>query len=362
MRNYNKSIFGLVGVLIMSIAFGGCSSSTSGSDTNKVSKESAFKGSSNTDSGGNKEPASTKTIVYGGSSWMGHIPAYIAVQKGFFKEQGLNVEFKSFPTSSARMTALAAGAVDFGSTGAISAISLMASGDKSFTLFGAPDVYTGQEGIVASKDINNLEDLKGKKVAVPFSSSSHVMLVDLLKQKGLDPQKDVKIINMSGDDILSSFTNGQIDAAAIWSPAFQKIQTVQGAHVIAKDTDTTIYKNYNFNTGPDVLVISNKFVKENPDTTKKLLTGYFNAIKWMRDNPGEAATIFVKLSNIDAKEQEQIIKSIKWLDEKEQKELLGENGNLTKTMSFLSQFLSDNKLINSQVDVKGWISTDVLPQ
>lgn len=329
----------LVGVLSTFIVLSGCSSSNNG-----------------------KEPASTRTIVYGGSSWMGHIPAYIAVKKGFFKEQGLNVEFKSFPTSSARMTALAAGEIDFGSTGAISAISLMASGDQSFSLFGAPDLNVGQEGIIASKDIKSIQDLKGKKVAVPFSSSSHVMLLDLLKQNGLNPQKDVQIINMSGDDMIPAFTNGQIAAAAIWSPTFQKLLAVEGAHAIAKDTDTSIYKNFKFPAGPDVLVISNDFAKENPTTTKKLLKGYFKAIKWMRDNPEEAAKIFVEVSNIDVKEQENIIKSIKWLDDTQQKELLGDNGNLNKELKYLSQFLSDNKLINNQVDVKEWINTDVLPQ
>jgi taurine transport system substrate-binding protein len=340
MKRLSKiGLLSLIGVLLTFNVLVGCSSSNNG-----------------------KEPASTRTIVYGGSSWMGHIPAYIAVKKGFFKEQGLNVEFKSFPTSSARMTALAAGEIDFGSTGAISAISLMAAGDDSFSLFGAPDIYTGQEGIIASKNIRSIEDLKGKKVAVPFSSSSHVMLIDLLKQKGLDPQKDVQIINMSGDDMIPAFTNGQIAAAAIWSPSYQKLLNVEGAHAIAKDTDTTIYKNFKFNTGPDVLVMSNEFAKENPTTTKKLLTGYFKAINWMRDNPEEAAKIFVELSNIDVKEQENIIKSITWIDEKQQKELLGDNGNLNKTLEYLAKFLSDNKLINNQVDVKEWINTDVLPQ
>lgn len=308
-----------------------------------------------------KESKSKDTIVYGGSSWMAHIPAYIGVKKGFFKEQGLNVEFKSFPTSSARMTALATGDVDFGSTGVISAISLMASGDDSFRIFGVPDIYVGQEGIVAHAEIKSIKDLKGKKVAVPFSSSSHVMLIDLLKQHGLSPQKDVQVVNMAGDDMIPAFTNKQIHAAAIWSPSYQKLQQVKGAHVLADDTQTSVYQQFQFNAGPDVLVINNQFAQENPETTKKLLKGYFKSIQFIKENPTEAAKIFKELSNLDVKEQEKIIKDIQWIDLSEQKKLLGSEGKFYKTIVHLSQFLSEHKLINQKVDVKEWINTDVLP-
>lgn len=308
-----------------------------------------------------KESAGKRTIVYGGSSWMAHIPAYIGVKKGFFKEQGLDVEFKSFPTSSARMSALATGDVDFGSTGVISAISLMAQGDDSFSIFGVPDIYVGQEGIVAHEEIKSIKDLKGKKVAVPFSSSSHVMLIDLLKQNGLNPQKDVQVINMDGDKMVPAFTNKQIHAAAIWSPSYQKLQQVKGAHVLADDTKTSIYKQFKFNAGPDVLVINNKFAEENPETTKKLLAGYFKSIQFLKENPQEAAKIFKELSNLDEKEQMKIIEDINWIEQEKQKELLGSEGDFSKTLVHLSQFLSENKLINAKVDVKEWMNTDVLP-
>jgi taurine transport system substrate-binding protein len=329
-------------LLIISIITGCGSSQSSGSNAEKGGEES-------------------KTIVYGGSSWLAHLPAYIAVEKGFFKEEGLNVEFKSFATSTERMTALASGGVDFASTGAISAISLMAAGDKSFSLFGVPDSYVGQEGIVG-KNMTSVEDLKGKKLAVTFSSSSHVMVLDLLKQHGLEPNKDVQVLNMAGGDIVSSFTTGEIDAAAIWSPHFEKIQEVEGAKVLAKDTDTTMYKNHGFGAGPDVLVIRSKFAKENPETTEKLLKGYFKATDWIKENPREAAELFVKVTNLDVDEQEKIIKNIDWLGLDQQKDMLKDKGDFKATLDFLADFMVDNKLISTKVKVKEWVNIDILPE
>ncbi|RKQ35850.1 ABC transporter substrate-binding protein [Oceanobacillus halophilus] len=315
---------------------------------------------SNTSNINGDEPIASQTITYGGSSWIGHLPAYIAVEKGFFEEQGVDVEFMNFSTSSERMTALASGEIDFASTGAISAISLMAAGDDNFSIFGAPDTYIGQEGIVA-KGMTSIEDLRGKKVAVTFASSSHIMLLDIFNQHGLVLNKDVEIINMAGGDIVSSFTTGEIDAGAIWSPHFENLTHVDGAVVLAMDTDTSIYKNYGFGSGPDVLVIRNEFIKDNPNTTEKLVKGYFHSAHWIEENPKEAAELFVTLTNLDIDEQEQIINHVNWLDLEQQKDMLSENGELTGTLEFLASFMTENHLINNSVDVKEWINIDILP-
>jgi ABC-type nitrate/sulfonate/bicarbonate transport system substrate-binding protein len=95
---------------------------------------------------------------------------------------------------------------------------------------------------------------------------------------------------------------------------------------------------------------------------QKLLVGYFNAIKWLRDNPREAAEIFVELSELPVEEQEQVIKSITWLDEKDQQEKLGENGSLSQMLEFLADFLYENKQINNDVNVKEWINIESIPQ
>lgn len=300
-------------------------------------------------------------LVYGGSSWLGHYPAYIGVQKGFFKDAGFDVEFKSYATSSDRMTGLAAGQVDIASTGAISAISMMASGSKGFYVVGSPDIYVGQEGIIANADIKTIADLKGKKIGVPFSSSSQVIVYDALKQANLVPNKDVQVLNMSGDAMVAAFTNKEIDAAAIWTPTFNKLQQVTGAHKLFIDTDTSIYKQYGFGAGPDVLVVSKKFYDANKDAVKKFMVAYYKSLAWMRDNPDQATQILKDLTKLSDQEQKDIITSVKWTDIDKQKASLGDNGNMTNTMDFLQKFLADNKLIGNSVQVKDWIKTDVVP-
>ena len=136
------------------------------------------------------EPERT-TVVYGGSSWLGHYPVWVGIQKGTFKNRGLDVTFQQFYTSSARMGSLISGGIDFASTGSISALALMATGLKSFYVFATQDSYATVEGIIARQGIQSVKDLKGKKLAVTFASSAHVLVLDILEQNGLKPREDL---------------------------------------------------------------------------------------------------------------------------------------------------------------------------
>jgi len=103
------------------------------------------------------------TVIYGGATWLGHYPAWVAIEKGIFKKHGLGVLWQSFYGSSSRMGSMTAGDVDIASTGCIGAIALMATGVKSFYAIGTQDSYATVEGIIARKGINSIQDLKKKK-------------------------------------------------------------------------------------------------------------------------------------------------------------------------------------------------------
>ncbi len=96
------------------------------------------------------------TVIYGGSSWLGHYPAWVGIEKGLFQKHGLGVLFQNFYASSGRMGSLVAGDLDVASTGSISAIALMAAGSKGFMAFGTQDSYATVEGIIAREGIKNV--------------------------------------------------------------------------------------------------------------------------------------------------------------------------------------------------------------
>src|SRR5690625_7752824 len=75
--------------------------------------------------------ANTQAVRYGGSAWLGHYPAYLAMNEGLLAKEGIEQTWESFGTSSARMTAVMSGGVDIACTGIVSALALMARDRKS---------------------------------------------------------------------------------------------------------------------------------------------------------------------------------------------------------------------------------------
>ena len=300
------------------------------------------------------------TVVYGGSSWLGHYPAWVGMEKGTFKKRGLGVLFQRFYASSGRMGALVAGDLDFASTGSISGIALMATGIKSFYAFGTQDSYATVEGIVAKKEIKSIKDLKGKKLAVTFASSAHVLALDILEQNGLEPVKDVMLINLKVSEMPAAFKTGEVDACALWTPMFNKLLRMKGAHLLLDDTQFSLFKKYELGPGPDLLVVRKEFVEKYPNTTKAFLEGYFEAVELLKNSPKECAEVLVKLTNLTMEEQMGVLKDIQWYGLAKQRELMDKPGSFVKGMQKLADFLVKHKQIDKAPAVKEWVNTEIL--
>jgi len=303
------------------------------------------------------------TVVYGGSAWLGHYPAMIGIEKGFFADEGLRVIFQGFYTSSGRMGSLAAGQLDFASTGSISALALMASGNTSFYALGSQDSYATVEGIVARTGIEAIEDLAGTKLAVTFASSAHVLVYDILEQHGLDPESDVELVNLSVYDMISAFKSREIDAAAAWTPAFEQLLALDDCHLLCNDESFSLYKEYELGPGPDLLVARADFVDEHPDLTEAFLRGYFKAIEFLQDpaNLDEAAEVISEYTKLDVEAQKETLRAIAWHGLDKQFEFMVDPGTYIEGLEKLAAFLVEHGMLETVPDIQNYVNVDVLP-
>src|SRR4051794_12236084 len=135
-------------------------------------------------------------VIYVGSTWYGHAPIWVGIDKGLFKNEGFDVEFRLVQGSVDRVNAIASGNAQFGSIGLVGVLSVMAQGNRSFYWVGNQDQSQGAEGIVGGPNVKTLADLKGKKLGMQFGGSSELVDYFLLKQAGLDIYKDVQLVNI----------------------------------------------------------------------------------------------------------------------------------------------------------------------
>ena len=301
--------------------------------------------------------ANNKTVRYGGSAWLGHYPAYLAMKQGFFAKEGIEQGWESFGTSSARMTAVMSGGVDIACTGIVSALALMSRGAKQFSIIAVPETFGRVEGLIARENVKSVADLKGKKVGVTFASSAHLLVLDVLKKNGLS-EKDVTVLNVPAPELPAAMQAGQIDVAAAWTPQFDHILRQQGNHLLADDTSFSLYTSHNVTPGPDVLVVRRAFADEHPELVKAYLRAYFRGCEFLRDQPETAAKELLSLTNISIEDQMAAVKGADWFDQSQQDGLL--NGPFIGGLQGLAEMLVEYKQIDKAPTVKDWVDASFI--
>lgn len=301
--------------------------------------------------------ATATTIKYGGSAWLSHYPAYLAMTNGYLKEVSLEQDWQSFGTSSSRMGAIMSGSIDIACTGMVSALALMARGARQFSIIAIPESAGRVEGIVVRGGVKNITELKGKKLGVTFASSSHVLVLDVIAKAGLTPD-DVTVLNVPAPELPAALQSGQIDAAAAWTPHFDLMRKQPGMSVLADDTQFSLYKSHRVIPGPDVLVVRRAFAEKNASVVKAYLAAYFKATAMLREHPTAAAGQLRKLTNLGEEDQLVAVKSADWYSRQQQAGLL--NGAYVEGLQKLAELLVSYKQIDKAPAVRDWIDASFL--
>lgn len=152
-------------------------------------------------------------------------PYRIVMESGELeKTTGYKINWRMFGGGGDVIRAMASGDVQIGEVGS-AGITAAASQGQDIKLFWILDDIADAEALVArnGSGINSVKDLKGKKVATPFVSTSHYQLMVDLKAEGVDP-KTVNVMNLRPPEIAAAWERGDIDATFIWDPVLSKVK------------------------------------------------------------------------------------------------------------------------------------------
>src|SRR5215469_13584586 len=223
----------------------------------------------------------------GSVTWFGQVPIMVAVDKGYFKDAGIDVTIQVILNSGDRIMALTAGSVAFSNLGRIAAINEMAKGNQSFYYFANVDDSPGNEGCWARPGFASLADLKGKKVAA--NTSAEITLNGLLRAASLSI-KDIDYVNLPPNEMAGALSKGDVDAACVWQPLLDGLKkAAPEGKLLGTDKDTDTYKKYGTMASPDIVIISRKLVDEHPDQARKLAAALLRGADFAIEHPKEAA-------------------------------------------------------------------------
>lgn len=259
---------------------------------------------SNSKAGGT---SSQKVISIGYSDWPGFVAWQVAIEKGWLKEAGVNVDFKWFDYS-ASLSAFSANQLD---------AVLVTNGDNLVTASGgtkgvmimATDYSAGNDVIIAKDGINNISDLKGKSVATEKGLVDHLLLSTAMVDAKMNVA-DVKLVNTMTNELPQVFASPEISAIAVWQPvANQALKAVAGSKIIfsSQDKPGLIY---------DTLTVNMTHLSANKEEWKKIIQVWDKTVKYINDpaTHADAVKIMSNRVGVDPTQYEQFIGGTHLLD------------------------------------------------
>ncbi len=243
-------------------------------------------------------PDSLEKVKVGYRGQLFYLPAYVAEAKGYYKEQGLNVELIKFDSTNQLVEAVINGNIDAGVGGVNSLVPLTIEGKnkgllKIFTL----GYYSHEfDDLLVRKDsdIKTLQDMVGKTLSTLPGSTAMTWITIMLEKEGLKGK--VNIVQTKPSQQLNALSSGSVDAIFVLEPLSTIGEDKGISKVLVKSPITTYFMD-------DILfvtsVFSTEFVNKNPETAKKISKAIDKAIISINSDPNKAKTYYSEFTPIE---------------------------------------------------------------
>ena len=287
------------------------------------------------------EPSATSSasnavssITMGTTPWIGNAPLHIGLEKGFFKDLGLDLKLQMFETVATGFPAFLSGKLEGLAPVSSEAVALASKG-SDFKIVLVEDTSIGADVIMARNEIGSVKDFKGKKIGAEIGGIGHFFVLQVLAQAGLS-EKDVTIVNTTPDAAAAAFQKGSLEIAYSYSPySDQALKAQSDGRVIysSKQMPTAIADLYIFPTA---------FIQSNPKAVAAFVEGHFKGVEFLKTNPQEGLAIAAKPLNLKPEELEQQLKGIQIPDIAANIEMLGNPNSdvsMLKPLNYLASFL-----------------------
>jgi len=289
------------------------------------------------------------------SDWPGWVAWQVGIDKGWFKEAGVDVKFEWFEYVPS-MEAFSAGKVD--------AVT-MTNGDALVTgATGAPskavvinDYSNGNDMIVARPGIESIKDLKGKKIGVEIGFVDHLLLLKGLEASGLK-EEDVTLVNVPTHETPKAFASGDVDAIAAWQPnSGQALKAVPGSKAIYSSANVPglIY---------DILAVNPASLSARPEDWKKVAAVWYKIVDYYNDPATKADAIksMAARVNLPPEEYAAFVEGTKILTLAEAKKAFKKGGGLDSIYGsgvIVDKFNVDNKVYEKPQVVGDYIAPEI---
>lgn len=290
-----------------------------------------------------KKPGSTENnkVKVGILSWPGCGALYVGQEKGFFKEEGVDLDIQFIENFDSRRAALIAGQIDVDYT-TIDQVLIYHQAKFNVQIFGVCDMSNGADGIIAKNEIKTFSDLKGKTIAYGEASPNEFVLRYFLKQNSISIN-DVKLkpvadAQIAGNAILA----GQVDAAVTFEPFLTQSKQNSNLHILSSSREY-----------PELipgLFVGNKIdLNKRKDVYLKFMKAWYRTVEYINSNKAESFGMISKKMNLPLNELEPIMQNILLAKKEENVKAFtkSNSNNLFQLTKLINQFWLESKIVTN---------------
>ncbi|QFS62447.1 taurine ABC transporter substrate-binding protein [Pantoea dispersa] len=282
-------------------------------------------------------------------------PAKVAqADNTFAKESGATVDWRKFDSGASVLRALASGDVQIGNIGS-SPLAVAATQQLPIEAFLLASQLGNSEALVVKKGISSPKDLIGKRIAVPFISTTHYSLLAALKHWGIKPTQ-VQLVNLQPPAIIAAWQRGDIDGAYVWAPAVNELE--KDGKVLTESSQVGQWGSPTL----DVWVVRKDFARQHPEVVTAFARSAIaaqqayiaNPEQWLQqpDNLSKLS----RLSGVPESDVPGLVKGNTYLTAQQQVEQLGKPVN--KAIVDTAQFLKEQgKVPDAASDYSSFVTT-----
>ena len=244
-----------------------------------------------------KEGTGNNNIIIGYSALRISLPVFVAQEKGYFQQEGLNVTLERFDTAQPLMNSLVAGNIQVGGYTALPITynaMLRSKTDLYFVTAMIEDQNHRISYFIVPKDAPDnltIADFKGKKIGILPTVAYRAWLEEILRKNGVDPT-EVEIVQIAPALSPSALESGQVDALFTNDPAATTVIQKGIGRLISQEVEVPKYLGEPFLFGS--FNIRKDFADANPDIVAKIVRALDRAVEFVNNNPTAAKQMMKK--------------------------------------------------------------------
>lgn len=300
------------------------------------------------DSSGDEGSGTTTEVSIGTQPWIGYGPLWVADEKGFDTDNGVDIKLVNFSTDADLESGFASGRFQ-AANNANNTLIRLADLDLDFKIVLMEDFSLDADAIVScNPEIRSIDDLEGAKVAFEEFSVSDVLFRYALNEAGIDFET-IDYVPIPAADAGTAAVAGRVDVAVTYQPYLQA--------AVDEGENCEIIYTAGENPGliSDALAINSEFAESDPEAVSGVLRAWGDAVDFYEQNPEEAQAIIAK--NVGSKPDElaSTFAGVELFDLQKSQDYL--ESDYEQLWNDIRQILVDQGQLEGEPDVNDYLDT-----